>query len=75
MTTVIWLMARYYGYRRISRVLGVFLVGTIVATVYLGWHFFVDDLAGPGHRLARLLARQGHGVSAPARAVISCSGR
>ena len=45
-TTVIFLMARYYGYRVISRLLGVFLVGTILATVYLGWHFFVDDAAG-----------------------------
>jgi len=45
-TTVIWLMARYYGYRRLAMALGVFLVGTIVATVYLGWHFFVDDVAG-----------------------------
>ena len=23
-----------------------FLVGTLLATVYLGWHFAVDDLAG-----------------------------
>lgn len=47
-TTVIWLMARYYGYRKISALLGVFLVGTVVATTYLGWHFFVDDIAGLG---------------------------
>ena len=45
-TCVIWLMARYYGLRRLSQVLGVFLFRTIVATVYLGWHFFVDDIAG-----------------------------
>jgi len=45
-TAVIWLMARYYGYRLISIAMGVFLAGTIVATVYLGWHFFVDDVAG-----------------------------
>jgi hypothetical protein len=45
-TTVIWLMARYYGFRKLSWALGVFLAGTIVATVYLGWHFFVDDVAG-----------------------------
>jgi membrane-associated phospholipid phosphatase len=24
----------------------VFLAGTLVATVYLGWHFVVDDIAG-----------------------------
>jgi membrane-associated phospholipid phosphatase len=45
-STVIWLMLRYYGLRRLSQVMGVFLAGTIVATVYLGWHFFVDDVAG-----------------------------
>ena len=45
-TTVIWLMARYYGYRRIGNAMGVFLIGTVIATVYLGWHFFVDDIAG-----------------------------
>lgn len=45
-TCLILLMARYYRLRIISRVLAAFLVGTIVATVYLGWHFFVDDIAG-----------------------------
>jgi membrane-associated phospholipid phosphatase len=45
-TAVILLLARYYGLRRISQALTVFLAGTIVATVYLGWHFFVDDIAG-----------------------------
>ena len=43
---MIWLMTRYYGLRRLSQVMGVFLFLTIVATVYVGWHFFVDDLAG-----------------------------
>ena len=27
-------------------VMPMFLAGTLVATVYLGWHFFVDDVAG-----------------------------
>jgi len=45
-TTVILLMAAYYGLRRTTIALAVFLAGTIVATVYLGWHFAVDDLAG-----------------------------
>ncbi|CAN5591054.1 hypothetical protein BH10ACT10_BH10ACT10_07420 [soil metagenome] len=45
-TTVIVLMAWRLGLRRITTVLTFFLGGTIVATVYLGWHFFVDDLAG-----------------------------
>ncbi len=45
-TTTIWLMVRYYGMRRSFRAMTVFLAGTIVATVYLGWHFAVDDVAG-----------------------------
>ena len=45
-TCVIWLMTRYYGLRLLSQVMGVFLFLTIVATVYVGWHFFVDDIAG-----------------------------
>ena len=45
-TTVIVLMAAYYRLRRTTVVLAVFLVGTLIATVYLGWHFAVDDLAG-----------------------------
>jgi PAP2 superfamily len=47
-TFVIVLMASYYGFRRTTRALTVFLCGTLVATVYLGWHFAVDDLAGLG---------------------------
>lgn len=43
---VIWLMLRYYDLRRAARVMAVYLAGTVLATVYLGWHFFVDDIAG-----------------------------
>ncbi len=39
-------MARYYGLRILSWVAFAFLVGTVLATVYLGWHFAVDDVAG-----------------------------
>ncbi|WP_460819127.1 phosphatase PAP2 family protein [Nocardioides korecus] len=45
-TTVVLLMARWYGLRRLSRAMAVYLAGVVVATVYLGWHFFVDDVAG-----------------------------
>jgi hypothetical protein len=45
-TTVIFLMCAYYGLRRTTIAMGFFLLATIVATVYLGWHFFVDDPAG-----------------------------
>jgi hypothetical protein len=43
---LIFLMARYYGLRRLSWAAGIFLLGTLLATVYLGWHFAVDDVAG-----------------------------
>jgi hypothetical protein len=43
---LVFLMARYYGLKRVSWVAGAFLVGTMLATVYLGWHFAVDDVAG-----------------------------
>ena len=43
---LVFLMARYYGLRRLSWVAGAFLAGTLLATVYLGWHFVVDDIAG-----------------------------
>jgi hypothetical protein len=46
LTCLIFLMARYYGLRLVSWVAGLFLVGTLLATVYLGWHFAVDDVAG-----------------------------
>jgi membrane-associated phospholipid phosphatase len=45
-TCLILLMARYYRLRRTTQALTVYLVGIMVATVYLGWHFAVDDLAG-----------------------------
>jgi len=46
LTCLIWLMARYYGLRVLSWVVFAFLVGTLLATVYLGWHYAVDDVAG-----------------------------
>ncbi|MCW2796053.1 phosphatase PAP2 family protein [Nocardioides sp.] len=45
-TCVILLMLRYYGLRIAARVMAVFLAATMVATIYLGWHFVVDDVAG-----------------------------
>ncbi len=45
-TAVIVGLAWWHRLRRTTLVLTVFLAGTVVATVYLGWHFFVDDLAG-----------------------------
>lgn len=45
-TSLIVLMTSYYGLRLMTRALTVFLCGTVLATVYLGWHFAVDDVAG-----------------------------
>lgn len=45
-TCMMLLMARYYGLRWTSRFLAVFLLGTMLATVYVGWHFVVDVVAG-----------------------------
>ena len=45
-TTLLFLMARYYRMRRATLALGIYVAVTIVATVYLGWHFAVDDVAG-----------------------------
>jgi PAP2 superfamily protein len=39
-------LAWWHGLRRTALLLGVFLAGTAVATVYLGWHFVVDLPAG-----------------------------
>jgi hypothetical protein len=43
---MILLMARYYGLRSIARALAVYLALTMLATIYLGWHFVVDLPAG-----------------------------
>lgn len=45
-TFVILLMLRYYGFRRAAHVMTVYLIATIIATIYLGYHFVVDDIAG-----------------------------
>lgn len=47
-TAVILGIAWWHRLRRMTIALTVFLVGTMVATVYLGWHFAVDDVAGLG---------------------------
>jgi hypothetical protein len=46
LTCLVFLMARYYGLRLATWLSGLFLLGTVLATVYLGWHFAVDDVAG-----------------------------
>jgi PAP2 superfamily len=46
LTCLIWLLLRYYGLRRLAWIAFGYLCATLVATVYLGWHFAVDDVAG-----------------------------
>ncbi|WP_310529901.1 phosphatase PAP2 family protein [Nocardioides sp.] len=43
---MILLMARYYRLDRAAQAMTVYLAGTMVATVYLGWHFAVDLIGG-----------------------------
>jgi membrane-associated phospholipid phosphatase len=43
---MILLMARYYRLHRATQAMTVYLAGTALATVYLGWHFAVDLLGG-----------------------------
>jgi len=45
-TAMILLMVRYYGLRRASQAMTLYLVATMIATIYLGWHYVVDDVAG-----------------------------
>jgi hypothetical protein len=45
-TTVIVLMLAYYRMPRAALAATVYLALTVIATVYLGWHFVVDDVAG-----------------------------
>jgi PAP2 superfamily protein len=45
-TFMVLLMLRYYGFRLAVRVMSVYLVAVFCATVYFGWHFAVDDVAG-----------------------------
>lgn len=46
-TCMVLLMLRHYGAPAMVQVVGLmYLLGTMVATVYFGWHYVVDDVAG-----------------------------
>ena len=45
-TCMTLLVIRYFGFRWQSRAMAVYLGAVMLATVYLGWHFAVDDVAG-----------------------------
>lgn len=46
LTCMMVLMAVYYRKRLLTALLAVYLVAVMVSTVYFGWHFFVDVVAG-----------------------------
>jgi hypothetical protein len=43
---LILLMLRYYGRFFLAWLMTVFVAATMLATVYFGWHFVIDDVAG-----------------------------
>lgn len=45
-TCLILLMLRYYGFGRAAKVMAGYLIAVIVATIYFGWHYVTDDIAG-----------------------------
>jgi hypothetical protein len=45
-TCMTLLVMRHFGFRWQSRAMAVYLGAVMVSTVYLGWHFAVDDVAG-----------------------------
>jgi membrane-associated phospholipid phosphatase len=45
-TCMVMFMLFYFGFRRAAYAMAIYLAGTIVATVYFGWHFVSDDVAG-----------------------------
>jgi membrane-associated phospholipid phosphatase len=45
-STLVFLVTRYYGLKRVSRVMGIYLALVVISTVYFGWHYVSDDVAG-----------------------------
>jgi membrane-associated phospholipid phosphatase len=45
-TTTIFLVAVYYRWRKTAVALGAYVLAVMVSTVYFGWHFVLDDIAG-----------------------------
>jgi len=45
-TCMVLMMLLYYGRTRLAALLAGYLALTMLATIYFGWHFVVDDVAG-----------------------------
>ncbi|MFC4783837.1 phosphatase PAP2 family protein [Nocardioides sp. MAHUQ-72] len=57
-TCMVLFMLLYYRRRRLALAMTAYLLAVMVATVYFGWHFVVDDIAGVAlAALAVLLGR------------------
>jgi hypothetical protein len=65
-TALACFMAFYYGHRWLGSALGVYLVAIMVSTVYWGWHFTLDDVAGLV--IAAVAVAIGHVMVRPSRA-------
>ena len=64
-TALVCFMAFYYGHRWLGSALAVYLVAIMVSTVYWGWHFTVDDVAGLV--IAAVAVALGHVIVRPGR--------
>ncbi|GAB7003367.1 hypothetical protein JCM18899A_08380 [Nocardioides sp. AN3] len=65
-TALVCFMAFYYGHKWLGSAMAVYLVAIMVSTVYWGWHFTLDDLAGLV--IAALAVGIGHVLVRPGRA-------
>jgi membrane-associated phospholipid phosphatase len=45
-TGMVVIMLRYYGRKRAAWLMTGYLVAVMVSTIYFGWHFVLDDVAG-----------------------------
>jgi hypothetical protein len=64
-TALVCFMAFYYGHKWLGSALAVYLVAIMVSTIYWGWHFTLDDIAGLV--LAAIAVALGHVMVRPRR--------
>jgi hypothetical protein len=64
-TALVCFMAFYYGHKWLGSALAVYLVAIMVSTIYWGWHFTLDDMAGLV--IAALAVAIGHVLVRPDR--------
>jgi hypothetical protein len=64
-TALVCFMAFYYGHKWLGSAMAVYLVAIMVSTIYWGWHFTLDDLAGL--LIAAVSVGIGHVLVRPAR--------